>query len=65
MINLSQVAPSLQDKAVLLRIEAESQEATFLSAFCPITKAPMVVVVKSVLLQMKTVRALTDLQLRR
>ncbi|KAK4964401.1 hypothetical protein LTR66_000826 [Elasticomyces elasticus] len=35
----------LGTKAVLLRIDMDSQEANFLSAFCPITQAPTLVVI--------------------
>ncbi|KAI9716089.1 MAG: hypothetical protein M1812_005516 [Candelaria pacifica] len=41
------IAQSLQDKAILLRIEADSQGASFLSAFCPIDKAPVVAVINN------------------
>ncbi|KAH0543766.1 hypothetical protein FGG08_001948 [Glutinoglossum americanum] len=39
------VATLLDSRAVLLRMEANSQEAGFLSAFCPITKVPTLVAI--------------------
>lgn len=43
-----QFAASLKDKSVVLRLTAGSQEAGFLASFCPITKFPVVVVIKYV-----------------
>ncbi|KAI9769419.1 MAG: hypothetical protein M1840_004121 [Geoglossum simile] len=39
------VAPLLQSQTVLIRIEADSQEASFLSAFYPIAKVPTLVAI--------------------
>jgi hypothetical protein len=50
--NSLQVAPVLDAKAVLLRLTAGTQEAGFLTSFCPIAKFPTVVVIKSVLSSM-------------
>lgn len=47
--NRLQVAPVLDAKAVLLRLTAGTQEAGFLTTFCPIAKFPTAVVIKSVL----------------
>ncbi|KAI9674999.1 MAG: hypothetical protein M1817_001405 [Caeruleum heppii] len=41
------VSSALQAKAVLLRIQAQSQEAGYLSAICPISGAPTVVILKN------------------
>lgn len=38
---------TLSTKAVILRIEAESKEASFLAAFCPIQKTPTFVVIRN------------------
>lgn len=43
-----QIVPILNAKAVLLRLTAGSQEAGFLTSFCPISKFPTVVVIKYV-----------------
>ncbi|KAF2146237.1 uncharacterized protein K452DRAFT_355663 [Aplosporella prunicola CBS 121167] len=40
-----QLAESLGSKAIVLRLEAGSQEAGFLSAFCPIAKTPALVAI--------------------
>ncbi|KAJ5726385.1 uncharacterized protein N7483_007742 [Penicillium malachiteum] len=45
------IAPALDTNAVLLRITAGSQEAGFLTSFCPIAKLPTVVVIKNGSLQ--------------
>jgi len=36
----------LSEKAVLLKLEAESQEAGFLSAFCSLEKVPKLVIIR-------------------
>ncbi|KAJ6111702.1 hypothetical protein N7523_007763 [Penicillium sp. IBT 18751x] len=46
-----EVAPVLDAKAVLLRLAAGTQEAGFLTTFCPIAKFPTVVVIKTGTLQ--------------
>lgn len=46
--NRLQVAPVLDAKAVLLRLAAGTQEAGFLTTFCPIAEFPTVVVIKFV-----------------
>ncbi|KAJ6032311.1 hypothetical protein N7540_003043 [Penicillium herquei] len=45
------IAPALDTNAVLLRITAGSQDAGFLTSFCPIAKFPTVVVIKNGSLQ--------------
>jgi len=40
-----QIPESLARQAVVLKIEVTSQEASFLSAFCPVTDAPMLAVI--------------------
>ncbi|KAJ5288549.1 hypothetical protein N7478_001579 [Penicillium angulare] len=45
------VTPALDTNAILLRIIAGSQEAGFLTSFCPIAKFPTVVVIKNGTLQ--------------
>ncbi|KAJ5427943.1 hypothetical protein N7445_009397 [Penicillium cf. griseofulvum] len=42
-----EVAQALNDKAVVLRLTAGSQEAGFLASFCPISKFPTVVLIKN------------------
>ena len=42
---LHQLAPLLQDKSVTLRLEAGTQEAGFLTSFCPISTFPAVVII--------------------
>ncbi|KAL5358206.1 hypothetical protein BJX96DRAFT_146122 [Aspergillus floccosus] len=44
-------AQSLATKSVLLRLPKDSQEAGFLTSFCPITKFPTVVVIKNGMLR--------------
>ncbi|EKG11591.1 UBX domain-containing protein [Macrophomina phaseolina MS6] len=39
------IAPLIAEKTVTLRLDAGSQEAGFLSAFCPIAKTPVIVVI--------------------
>ncbi|KAJ5668035.1 uncharacterized protein N7477_006605 [Penicillium maclennaniae] len=46
-----EVAPVLDAKAVILRLAAGTQEAGFLTTFCPIAKFPTVVVIKNGTLQ--------------
>ncbi|KAJ5198304.1 uncharacterized protein N7498_007421 [Penicillium cinerascens] len=46
-----EVAPVLDAKAVLLRLTAGSQEAGFLTSFCPVSKFPTAVVIKNGTLQ--------------
>lgn len=41
-----QVAQALNAKAVVLRLTAGSQEAGFLTPFCPISKFPTVILIK-------------------
>lgn len=41
------IADLIQRKAVLLRIDYGSKEATFLQAFCPIEKAPTLVIIRN------------------
>lgn len=43
-----QVSNLLGGKAVVLRIQAGSQEAAFLSAFCPVERVPALVVIQYV-----------------
>jgi hypothetical protein len=43
---MSKVSQLLTAKAVVLRIQAASQEAGFLAAFCPIDKIPILVVIQ-------------------
>ncbi|KAJ5116410.1 hypothetical protein N7456_000758 [Penicillium angulare] len=45
------LTPALETNAILLRIIAGSQEAGFLTSFCPIAKFPTVVVIKNGTLQ--------------
>ncbi|KAE8379222.1 hypothetical protein BDV26DRAFT_260022 [Aspergillus bertholletiae] len=40
-------AQVLESRSVLLRLTKDSQEATFLTSFCPVTKFPAVVVIKN------------------
>ncbi|KAK1141626.1 hypothetical protein N8T08_008890 [Aspergillus melleus] len=42
----SEFAQFLESKSVLLRLTKDSQEAGFLTSFCPVTKFPAVVVIK-------------------
>lgn len=48
MLLMYQIARTLASEAVLLCITAGTQEADFLTSFCPITRFPAVVVIKSV-----------------
>ena len=41
-----QFAQLLEAKSITLRLTKDSQEAGFLTSFCPITKLPAVVVIK-------------------
>lgn len=43
-----QVAQVLGERSVLLRLAAGTQEAGFLTSFCPIAELPTVVVIKCV-----------------
>ncbi|KAJ5152970.1 uncharacterized protein N7482_009448 [Penicillium canariense] len=43
----NEVAQALGDKSVLLRLTAGTQEAGFLSSFCPVAEFPAVIVIKS------------------
>ncbi|KAJ5110913.1 hypothetical protein N7532_001448 [Penicillium argentinense] len=45
------ITQALQEKAVSLRLSSGSQEAAFLTSFCPIPKFPTVVVIKNGTLQ--------------
>jgi len=45
-LTVSQVATTLTSKAVLLRLAAGTQEADFLSAFCPIGQVPTLVIIQ-------------------
>lgn len=49
---VKQVSKLLKEKAVVLRLNAGSQEAGFLSSFCPVGDIPTLVVVKYVLLSL-------------
>ncbi|KNG85864.1 UBX domain protein [Aspergillus nomiae NRRL 13137] len=44
-------AQLLESRSVLLRLTKDSQEATFLTSFCPVTKFPAVVVIKNGMLR--------------
>ncbi|KAE8360729.1 hypothetical protein BDV27DRAFT_37242 [Aspergillus caelatus] len=44
-------AQLLETRSVLLRLTKDSQEATFLTSFCPVTKFPAVVVIKNGMLR--------------
>ncbi|EAW09228.1 UBX domain protein [Aspergillus clavatus NRRL 1] len=46
-----QLAQSLQTKSVLLRLTKDSNEAGFLTSFCPIVRFPTVVVIKNGMLR--------------
>jgi len=41
-----QIAPLVESKAVALRLAFGSQEAGFLTSFCPIAKAPTLIVIE-------------------
>lgn len=41
----SQLAAHIQQQAVALRLQAGSQEAGFLAAFCPVSSTPALVVI--------------------
>lgn len=47
-LTIQQITQLLKDKAVILRLREGTQEAGFLSSFCPISKYPTVVVIKYV-----------------
>ncbi|KAF7591904.1 hypothetical protein BBP40_000875 [Aspergillus hancockii] len=42
----NELAQSLESRSVLLRLSKDSQEAGFLTSFCPVTKFPAAVVIK-------------------
>jgi hypothetical protein len=46
MIPIAQVSQLLTARAVILRLQAGSQEAGFLAAFCPIGEVPSLVVIQ-------------------
>jgi hypothetical protein len=46
MLYYVQTSQLLATKAVILRLQAGSQEAGFLSAFCPIDRVPSLVVIQ-------------------
>ncbi|CAI7664039.1 unnamed protein product [Penicillium pancosmium] len=47
----SEIAQALHDKAITLRLSSGTQEAGFLTSFCPISSYPTVVVIKNGTLQ--------------
>jgi hypothetical protein len=47
-IHMQKISQLLRDKSVVLRIQAGSQDAGFLSAFCPINEAPALVLIQYV-----------------
>ena len=46
LLIMFQVKQSLKAHAVVFRLQADSQEASFLSAFCSISSTPTLVVIK-------------------
>lgn len=58
VLTTPKVAQALGDKSVSLRLTAGTQEAGFLSSFCPIAEFPALIVIKYVFLwRMKHVSA--------
>lgn len=43
--NGGQIPDALERQAVVLRLEAGSQEASYLSAFCPVTIFPTLLII--------------------